>query len=349
MKTQKIMKLYHFILVGCLLINVVVAQEITQRKQGHPLDKLPENIEILTQFGERADFSPDNTEVAFMAKSFGDAMVIDLKTRQIRCLTCNVPGAAFLRVMHLPTGDYILIGPDHFEDINTSRWRDNELWFLSKEPGSKPMKLGEKMSEGLAISKKSLKIAYADVNEQQEPGLPKGHSRLVVAELEISGQTAKLINRKTVYESKDRGCTIEPQDFYANDNKMTFSCYEPNHLSSVKGIDLTSGEVTDFSKSPGKYNEVEGIVSDEYTLVESDRQCDWLGGDRGPWNIDIWKLKLDGTAQHWERLTRFNDYEGHKASNPVVSTDGKYMAFQRTSTSEPAGVGFGILLYRFDQ
>jgi hypothetical protein len=30
-----------------------------------------------------------------MEKSFGDAMVIDLKTRIIRCLTCDVPAMAF--------------------------------------------------------------------------------------------------------------------------------------------------------------------------------------------------------------------------------------------------------------
>jgi len=29
--------------------------------------------------------------------------------------------------MHPVTGDYILIGPDHFEDVHTSRTRDNEL------------------------------------------------------------------------------------------------------------------------------------------------------------------------------------------------------------------------------
>ena len=55
-----------------------------QRKQGSPLDHLPGNIEILTYFGERADFSPDNQRVAFMAKSFGDAFVIDLKSRIVR-------------------------------------------------------------------------------------------------------------------------------------------------------------------------------------------------------------------------------------------------------------------------
>src|SRR4051812_49792249 len=106
------------ILLLCAL--VAPAQEKHARSPENPMDHLPPNIEILTHFGERADISPDNQRVAFMAKSFGDAMLIDLKTRFITCLTCNVPGAAFLRVMHLVTGDYILIGPDHFEDVRTS-------------------------------------------------------------------------------------------------------------------------------------------------------------------------------------------------------------------------------------
>src|SRR3954465_3821974 len=142
------------------------SEEKCERKAGNPLDNLPANIEVLTHFGERADISPDNQRVAFMTKSFGDAMLIDLKTRAITCLTCNVPAAAFLRVMHLVTGDYILIGPDHFEDIQTSRSRDNELWFLSKEHGAKPVRLGQKMSEGAAISKTSLKISFSQLPAQ---------------------------------------------------------------------------------------------------------------------------------------------------------------------------------------
>src|ERR1700756_395421 len=127
-----------------------------QRSPDDPLQHLAPNIEVLTHFGERADISPDNQRVAFMAKSFGDAMVIDLKSRVIQCLTCSVPAAAFLRVMHLVTGDYLLIGPDHFENTHISRTRDNELWYLSKERGAKPVKLDQKMSEGAAISTKSL-------------------------------------------------------------------------------------------------------------------------------------------------------------------------------------------------
>jgi len=322
-------------------------QQLKQRKSGSPIDNLPKNIRVLTHFGERADFSPDNKHIAFMAKSFGDAMVYDLETNTIRCLTCNVPGGAFLRVMHLVTGDYILIGPEKFENINISRSRDNELWFLSKEKGSKPVKFGIKMSEGMAISKKSMKIAFSQVHAQS-PDLPEGASRLVMADLDISGGTPKLVNQKTVHTSPDQSCVLEAADFYDNDTKMTFVCYEPNHMASVMGIDLKTGNITNFSKKPETYNECEGIFPDgKYTLVEADRQCDWLGGRRGPWNIDIWKLKLDGTGKDFVRLTHFNDYEGGKASNPVVSTDGKYMAFQFANTIDPAGVGYGLLLYTF--
>ena len=297
----------------CLFAALFLALP-AERKQGNPLDHLPPNFEVLTHFGERADISPDNLRVAFMAKSFGDAMVIDLKTREMRCLTCNVPAAVFLRVMHLVTGDYILIGPDHFENIRVSRTRDNELWFLSKERGSRPIKLGQKMSEGAAISKKSLKISYSETS-QQNPDLASESSRLAVAEL---------------------------------DDKMTFTCYEPRGQASVMGIDLRTGVVTNFSKAPGSYNEVEGIFPDGlYTAVEADRQCEELGGTRGSGNIDIWKLKLDGTGKDFTRLTHFNDYAGGKASNPVISTDGRFMAFQVAKTDDPAGVGYGILLFHF--
>lgn len=281
-----------------------------------------------------------------MAKSFGDAMVIDLKSRVIQCLTCNIPAAAFLRVMHLVNGDYLLIGPDHFENAHISRTRDNELWYLSKERGSKPVKLEQKMSEGAAVSKRTMKIAFSQTAEQA-PELAPEASRLIVADLDLSA-TPKLINKKTVYESKDRSCTIEAQDFYDSDRKLTFTCYEPEGRASVMGIELQTGQVTNFSKAPGSYNEVEGIFPDGlHTAVEADRQCEQLGGQRGSGNIDIWKLRLDGTGKDFTRLTHFNDYEGGKASNPVISTDGRFMAFQSARTTDPAGVGYGILLFWF--
>ncbi len=335
-----------------------------QRKQGNPLDRLAKEMEIITYFGERADISPDNQRIAFMGKSFGDAFVIDLKSRSIRCLTCNVPGAAFLRVMHLSNGNYILIGPERFIDIDTSRLRDNELWYLSSKPGSKPVKLGQRLFEGAAISKRSLKIAWSET-PAQFPEMPIffswtglairsigfSHSKLMVANLDDSGDLPKLAAKEVVYESPSTNCTIEAQDFYDDDSKMTFTCYEPKGLlASVMSIDLKTRVVTNMSKAAGTYNECEGIFpGGKYTCVEADRQIENLGGEHGGHQIDIWKLRLDGTGKDFQRLTYFNDYEGWKASNPVVSSDGRFMAFQVAHSADEAGVGYGIVLLHFDK
>lgn len=332
----------------CCLLLLALPLPAQSRKPGNPLDNLPKNIEILTHFGERADFSPDGREVAFMAKSFGDAFVIDLKTRAIRCLTCNVPGAAFLRVMHFSNGDYLLIGPERFQDIRTSRGRDNELWHLSRKPGSRPVKLGQKMSEGAAISKQSLTIAFSETSGQIQD-LPRGASRLVVAELELSGASPSLKNREVIHSSPDNSCTIEAQDFFDNDRKLTFSCYEREGKASVWTIDRPTKKTVNESAKIGSYNEVEGIFpGGRFTCVESDQQAvraGWPGLFR---NIDIWKLALDGSGgKDFTRLTYFNDYEGGKASNPVVAPDGSMMAFQVAKSVDEAGVGYGILLLHF--
>jgi hypothetical protein len=315
-------------LIGLALLALTAA--------GSPLDHLPPAVEVLTRVGERPDFSPDNRQVAFMGKSFGDAFVIDLETRAVRCLTCHLPGAAFLRVMHLVNGDYLLVGPERFRDPHTSRYQDSELWVLPRAPGSTPVRLGQKVSEGPAVSKIAMRIGYAEWR-------PGGASRLVIAEL--SGTT--LLNRRTVHESPDGRCTIEAQDFYADDRRMTFTCYEPKGAASVMSVNLTTGRVTNMSNAPGTYNEAEGIFpGGEYTCVEADRQCRTEGCQPGFRSIDIWKLRLDGTGRGFTRLTSFTQYPGWKASNPVVSTDGRFMAFQAAHSADEPGVGRGILIYR---
>jgi hypothetical protein len=43
----------------------------------------------------------------------------------------------------------------------------------------------------------------------------------------------------------------------------------------------------------------------------------------------------------------FSDFPGYKASNPVVSDDGHFMAFQMARSKDPAGMGYGIFVYDF--
>jgi hypothetical protein len=333
------------LVVGLSLVTACRAE--SGRLTGNPLAHLPDNIELLTRFGERADISPDNRRIAFMDKTFGNAFVIDLTKRDIRCLTCHIPGAAFLRVMHLVTGDYLIIGPARFTDARTSRYRESEMWFLSQQPDATPVPLGTRLFEGAAVSKTSLTIGWAETAEQN-PDLHPQASRLLVAQVRLSGGTAALVAKRVVHESRDASCVIEAQDFYDNDVRMTFTCYEPAGKASVMGLDLRTGTVVNFSKAPGTYNEAEGIFPDgHYTCVESDRQVGTLGGPGGSQQIDIWKLRLDETGKDVERLTHFNDYKGWKASNPVVSTDGRFMAFQVARVGDEPGAGRGILLYRF--
>jgi Tol biopolymer transport system component len=133
---------------------------------------------------------------------------------------------------------------------------------------------------------------------------------------------------------------METQNFRPPDEKeLTFSAYGYQG-TDVAGIDLVTKKVTDYSNSPGQYDEPEGIYPDgSATLVECDKQ-----NHQGSGHIDLWKLQLDGSG-HYERLTYFSDHPGWKASNPVVSDDGKFIAFQLAKSTEAAGVGHGIFVF----
>ena len=156
----------------------------------------------------------------------------------------------------------------------------------------------------------------------------------------------RLANERRIVESKDLPftCTMETQNFRPPDEReLTFSAYGFQG-TDVAGIDLVTKKVTNYSNSPGQYDEPEGIFPDgQFTLVECDKQ-----NLRGPGNVDLWKLKLDGSGQY-ERLTYFSDYPGFKASNPVVSDDGKFIAFQMAKSREAAGIGHGIFVYDIEK
>jgi hypothetical protein len=72
-------------------------------------------------------------------------------------------------------------------------------------------------------------------------------------------------------------------------------------------------------------------------------ECD-RHNPKGSQYIDLYKLRLDGSSQI-ERVTHFNDYPGFKASNPAVSDDGRFIAFQMARVGDPAGVGRGIFIF----
>ena len=344
-------KLYIVVLIVSLSGICFGADEIKTGKS--PLDELPPYIRQVTYFGERADWSADGKKILFLSKTFGDVFEVEVETDstsspqagRIRLMTGHFYHEGFTRALYLANGDILLSGAKKFDAANAQASRSGknaELWVLKKDLSAAPVPLGEKCSEGPAVSRKKMTIAWT----LQDEGL------IYMGDIVYENAKPKLINKKLILDANNLPfkCNVETQNFRPPDEKeLIFSAYmEHYRYGDVAGLNLETdstcspqaGKITNYSNSPKIYDEPEGIFPDgKYTLVECDAHR-----PMGTQYIDIYKLALDGSGQ-MQRLTHFADYPGYKAGNPVVSDDGKFIAFQYAKLGDQAGVGRGILVF----
>ncbi len=338
------------ILLAILLLFLVsVAAPASDEPAKSPDQELPPHITRLTFFGERADFSHDGKRILFVEKTFGDVYEIELSTKAIRLLTGHYKHVGYTRALYLVNGDILLSGPDRFDPKNPGPSRVQcFLHVLGKDLTKPPLPLGTKCSEGPAVSRKRMHIAWTHVAEQHPDEMPRGTSKIHEADIVFDGGTPKLANQKIVLDSRDLPfrCTLECQNFVppAERGRLTFKQHYGYLSTVVCGFDIQTKKVTNYSDAAGQYDEPEGVFPDgRSTLVECDRECQ---SGRGPGHVDIWKLSLDGRSYlgiDGDLLQA--EYAGYKASNPVVSDDGMFMAFQTARSTDPAGVGYGIFLF----
>ena len=307
-----------------------------------PADHLPPHITQVAWFGERADWSLDGKKILFLSKTFGDAMELDLTTKRVRNLTAHFPHHGYTRALYLANGDILLSGPEAFDPKHIGEAREQCWLYVLDQSLTKPAApLGTKCSEGPAVSRKRMHIAWTHVAAEYPEEIPARSSRMQEADLVFENGVPKLANQKLIINSGDLPfrCTLETQNFRPPDEKeITFSAYGYQG-TDVCLLDLATKKVRNLTDSPGEYDEPEGVFPDgKFTLVECDKQ-----NKLGPTHVDLWKLRLDGGG-YAERLTFFSDYPGYKASNPVVSDDGRFIAFQMAKSKDDAGVGYGIFV-----
>jgi hypothetical protein len=330
--------------VHCVLLAMLVwiapgasGGEAENNNGKSPLDELPEHITRVTHFGQRADFSHDGKRILFVEKTFGDVYEFDIETKIIRPITHHYFHEGYTRALYLSNGDILLSGARKFDAANpwASRSGDNaELWVLKKDLSAPPAALGEKCSEGPAVSRKRMHIVWTVGGE------------FYSGDIVYEDGKPKLAKKKQVLSKKQLPFKggIETQNLRPPAEKeLIFSAYGYQG-TEVCGLNLKTGKIVNYSMAPDQYDEPEGIFPDgRHTLVE----CDKHSGE-GVQYIDLYKLALDGSGKT-ERLTFFSDYPGYKASNPVVSDDGRYIAFQAAKLGDPAGVGRGILIFDIEK
>jgi hypothetical protein len=311
----------------------------------HFLDNPPEFHEKLLDYGERPYWSPDGKKIAFIESNFGDVCVINLETRKVKNLTKNLGQYhSFLRVLYLPNGDYLLIGPKEFKEIEISRHVESELWILDKEAKQPPIPLGRRIFEGCGVSTIENRITYS-MNGNHDPNIGKlDDFEVHVTEIVYDENGPKLGEDKVIYRTGGGRCP-EPQDFRYDDTEVIMAEYVnrfpqrnlKNWKCVVKGVNIETNEVKTYIDEPLTHNECEGIFPDhEHICLESSRDFEnyWPP-------IDLWKLKLDGSGRR-VRMTQTINRPPWRASNSNVSPDGKWLAFMVNTRSDKAGYGRGL-------
>src|SRR6516162_312195 len=177
-----------------LVFAAVIHPKAAEPSPGEsPADHLPPYITQVTWFGERADWSHDGKRILFLSKTFGDALELDLETKHIRNLTAHYPHCGYTRALYLKNGDILLSGPQAFDPKKPGEARVQcWLYVLDKSIAKPAAPLGTKCSEGPAVSRSRMHIAWTHVTAEYPDEMSPGSSRMQEADVVFEEGKPKL-------------------------------------------------------------------------------------------------------------------------------------------------------------
>ncbi len=334
-----------WLVIAASLVSCNRAEDIGFRT-GSPTDDLPRWISPLLDVGLRPDWSADSTRLVYLDELVGDVHELTLETGESRSLTGHFEHNGFTRARYLASGDLLLCGPSasSAEEGDSGRWQ-TELWFLPRKAMGPAQRLEEPCFEGPAVSRNDMQIAWTRSTYPDE--IVFARSEIWTGLIEVNAGEVKLVDRRKRIARRDFMylAFVETQDFRPPDEReLLFTAYAYKG-GEVMGVDLVSGDLINYSRD-WAYDEAEGVFPDGKSIAVEREVNTFTAVPVG--DIDIWQLALDGSGVS-RRLTHFTEYAGYGANNPVISPDGRKMAFALRLKGGDHGNGQGILLYDFEQ
>ena len=341
------MKNLTFIFILAFAIADASAQQGKSKQPVWTSTDFPGYIKQITYFGERADWSHDGKKILFVGRTLGDVYEVEVATGKITPVTHHYYHGGYTRALYLANGDILLSGPKQFNPDDAFEWRrwQCELWVLDKSLTKPPHKLGAFCFEGPCISRTKMTIAWTQGFGQESR--PTGRFVIWKADIKYDSEKPYLANQELVIDNSHpdiKGAVLEVQNFRPPDEKEII--FQSTIGVETFGFHTETGKLINYSLAPDTHEEPEGVFPDgKSTLVESDREA--LVG-KWPTNVDFYKLPLDGSGKT-QRLSFFAESGEVRGTDPVVSDDGKYIAFQLSPSTAEAGVGIGIFVYDIEK
>jgi len=313
-------------------------------RDGSPAENLPAHIsrfEGSVEGGFRPAWHPSGRRFLYLDGLVGDVYEFDLDTGVSRPLTDHFEHPGFTRAHYLANGDLLLCGPSEVRPDDPERGRWHARFWLLEAGGDRPaLPIDERCFEGPAVARNSMRIAWVRTD------LP---DKVLTARSEIwtgivdpnDGRPRIVEGRRLTGRSDFYGLAmLEPQDFRPpEEEELLFTAYAWRGGEAM-GVHLESGRLQNYTRSPW-YEEIEGVTPDgRYAFVE--REFTVRMSPRGP--IDLWLVRLDGSGELF-RMTRFSEFRGFGANNPVVSPDCREVLFGLRETGGEHGNSQGLFVY----